>query len=262
MSQIEQNVIDVALVQACLRWQDAAANRAHLGALMDQSPGADLYVLPETFSTGFLGDSQREAEGMNGETVAWMQSQARARGAAIAGSLAIDDGGFRRNRLLFVSDEGVLGYYDKRHLFSYGGEDTRYAAGSAHRLIIWRGWRIDLQICYDLRFPVWCRNSRGFDLQLFVANWPSPRVDAWATLLKARAIENQSIVIGVNRSGQDGKGIDYPGRSSAWSGLGERLLELDDAEGVGRVRLDRTELAALRERLPFLRDADRFELPG
>jgi omega-amidase len=252
--------IDVALVQADLRWQDAAANRDHLNELMNRSPGADLYVLPETFSTGFLGDLDNPAETMAGETVAWMQTQARERGAAVAGSLALSDGPARFNRFLFVTGEGVLAQYDKRHLFSFGGEDQRYQAGHCHSVVEWQGWRIDLQICYDLRFPVWCRNNRGFDLQLFVANWPSPRVEAWRSLLKARAIENQSHVIGVNRSGQDGKGIDYPGCSSAWGPLGEGLVEMNGDEGVGRVSLDRDSLADVRQRLPFLADADAFEL--
>jgi omega-amidase len=163
------------------------------------------------------------------------------------------------NRCLFVTAEGVLAFYDKRHLFGYGGEDQRYRAGNSHTVVEWNGWRIDLQICYDLRFPVWCRNNRGYDLQLFVANWPSPRVEAWRSLLKARAIENQSYVIGVNRCGKDGNGIDYPGCSSAWGPLGETLLEMGPDEGAGRVSLDRQALLELRERLPFLADADAFE---
>jgi omega-amidase len=252
--------IDVALIQAQLHWQDAAANRSHLGELMDQSPGASLYVLPETFSTGFLGDASQPAEDMQGPTVAWMRQQAADRGAAVAGSLALAAAGARFNRFLFVTGEGVLGHYDKRHLFSHGGEDQRYRAGASHAVIEWQGWRIDLQICYDLRFPVWCRNDRQFDLQLFVANWPSPRVDAWRSLLKARAIENQSYVIGVNRSGRDGLGVDYPGCSSAWGPLGQSLLEMGAEEGCGRVTLDHDELRENRARLPFLADADRFFL--
>ena len=252
--------IDVALIQARLHWQDASANRAHLAELMGASPGANLYLLPETFSTGFLGDVSQEPETMHGDTVVWMQQQASTRNAAVAGSLALAEGDARFNRFLFVTADGVLAQYDKRHLFGYGGEDQRYQSGSTHTIVDWQGWRIDLQICYDLRFPVWCRNNRGFDLQLFVANWPSPRVEAWRSLLKARAIENQSYVIGVNRTGQDGNGIQYPGASSAWGPLGERLEELDEREGTGRVRLSLDELRSVREKLPFLADADDFEL--
>ncbi|MFP4208729.1 MAG: nitrilase-related carbon-nitrogen hydrolase [Wenzhouxiangella sp.] len=253
--------LKVALVQAELRWQDAEANRAHLAGLMDRAPGADLYVLPETFTTGFLGDAEGEAEPYDGPTLAWMKAQAHLRSAALAGSLAVRDaGGHRRNRMVFMPPDGEPAWYDKRHLFSYGGEDERYTAGSAHRLIEWQGWRIDLQICYDLRFPVWCRNDRDFDLQLFVANWPSPRVEAWRLLLQARAVENQAFVVGVNRTGLDGKGVAYPGRSVAINGLGERLLELAGDEAIETVSLDLDALAALRRELPFLRDRDRFEL--
>lgn len=252
--------IDIALVQACLHWQDAPANRVHLSDLMDGSPGADLYLLPETFTTGFLGDSGQAAETMQGDTVAWMQQQAVARNAALAGSLALAEGQDRFNRFLFVTADGVLAQYDKRHLFSYGGEDQRYRAGSTHTVFEWQGWRVDLQVCYDLRFPVWCRNNRDFDLQLFVANWPSPRVEAWRSLLKARAIENQSYVIGLNCAGRDGNGVEYPGASSAWGPLGEKLLEMDQREQIGRTILRLEELRELRKKLPFLADADQFEL--
>jgi len=253
--------LKIALVQAELRWQDGEANRDHLKALMDGSPGADLYVLPETFTTGFLGDQGDEPEPFEGPTLAWMKAQAAQRQAALTGSVALaDETGQRRNRMIFVPPDGQPAWYDKRHLFSYGGEDERYAAGDRHRLVEWRGWRIDLQVCYDLRFPVWCRNDRDFDLQLFVANWPTPRVEAWRQLLRARAIENQAFVIGVNRTGQDGKGVDYPGRSVVVDGAGKRLIELDASERVEAVTLDKAELERLRQELPFLQDRDRFRL--
>jgi omega-amidase len=254
--------LKVMLVQAELRWQDAAANRDHLNDLMDAGPGADLYVLPETFSTGFLGDVGQTPETMDGATTGWMREQAASRSAAIAGSLALADGGERFNRFLFVTKDGVLAQYDKRHLFSYGGEDQRYRAGNLRTILDWQGWRIDLQTCYDLRFPVWCRNSpeQAFDLQIFVANWPTPRVEAWRSLLKARAIENQSYVIGVNRTGRDGNNVSYPGRSSAWSPMGECLSELDDTEANSVVTLDLNQLRETRQRFPFLQDADRFTL--
>ncbi|MFW5815501.1 MAG: nitrilase-related carbon-nitrogen hydrolase [Wenzhouxiangella sp.] len=255
------SALKLALVQAQLRWQDAPANRRHLGHLMDRSPGADLYVLPETFTTGFLGDGEGPAEPFDGPTLAWMRSEARARSAALVGSLALTDAeGLRRNRMVFVPPDGEPGWYDKRHLFSFGGEDQRYAAGDDHTVIAWRGWRIDLQICYDLRFPVWCRNARDFDLQLFVANWPSPRVEAWRLLLQARALENQAFVVGVNCCGRLGNGNDYPGRSVAIDASGQRLLELGPDEEVGEVTLDRQALLSLREKLPFLRDRDAFRL--
>ncbi len=253
--------LKTALVQAELRWQAPEANRDHLAELMDQAPQADLYVLPETFTTGFLGDAERQAEAFDGPTLEWMRAQAKGRSAAITGSLALtDEQGLRRNRMVFMRPEGKASWYDKRHLFAYGGEDRRYAAGNAPTVVEWRGWRIDLQICYDLRFPVWCRNSRGFDLQLFVANWPTPRVEVWRLLLRARAVENQAFVIGVNRTGVDGNSVPYPGRSSAWDGGGECLAELGADESVTLVDLDLAALRDLRAKLPFLADADRFRI--
>ena len=250
-----------ALVQAELRWQAPEANRDHLADLMDRAPEADLYVLPETFTTGFLGDANGQAEPFEGPTLDWMRTQAQGRSAAVAGSFALtDESGRRRNRLVCMRPDGDFAWYDKRHLFGYGGEDQRYSAGNSPTVVEWRGWRIDLQICYDLRFPVWCRNTRDYDLQLFVANWPTPRVEAWRLLLRARAVENQAFVIGVNRTGQDGYGVAYPGRSSAWDGGGECLAELGSDESVAVVTLDREALQDLRKKLPFLRDGDRFRI--
>ena len=255
------NELTVGLVQAELRWQDAQANRDHLQSLMDAGPPAALYVLPETFTTGFLGDQDTEPETYDGPTLAWMRAQASQRGAALVGSVALaDEHGLRCNRMIFVPPEGAPAWYDKRHLFSFGGEDERYAAGQSHTMVDWRGWKIDLQVCYDLRFPVWCRNDRGYDLQLFVANWPRPRVEAWRLLLRARVVENQAFVVGVNRSGQDGKGVEYPGRSVAIDAAGERLLELGSEEQLAVVTLNKESLERLRNDLPFLRDQDRFRL--
>ncbi|QOC21637.1 amidohydrolase [Wenzhouxiangella sp. AB-CW3] len=253
--------IDLALIQADLFWQDPESNRAHLARLMDRQPGCDLYVLPETFTTGFLGDIGQPAEDMDGPSVQWMQEQARARRAALCGSLVIEsEPGQRRNRMVFVTPEGSRWFYDKRHRFAYGGEDERYVAGERPTVVEWLGWRIDLQVCYDLRFPVWCRNDRDFDLQLYVANWPAPRADHWRSLLKARAIENQAYVVGVNRSGVDGNDIPYPGCSVAWSMEGQLLLELGAPENVARVRLQRSPLRDYRRQFAFLGDADRFSL--
>ena len=253
--------LEVALVQADLRWQDAGANRQRLAELMDRQPDCDLYVLPETFTTGFLGDAGLDAEDMEGRSVQWMREQALARNAAVCGSLVIaDSSGERRNRFVFMPPGGNPVCYDKRHRFGFGGEDRRYVAGDHPVVVEFRGWRIDLQICYDLRFPVWCRNDRDFDIQVFVANWPSPRVEAWRALLEARAIENQAYVVGVNRSGIDGNEIRYPGCSGAWSMEGARLVELGEREAVARVCFDRHSLDEFRRRFPFLADADRFEL--
>jgi predicted amidohydrolase len=255
------HTLEVGLIQADLVWQDAAANRRRLAALMDRQPGCQLYVLPETFTTGFLGDEGLEAETMAGPSVAWLREQARAREAALTGSLVIaDEAGQRFNRMVFMPPEGDPVVYDKRHRFAYGGESERYTAGSAPAVAAWRGWRFDLQVCYDLRFPAWCRNTRDFGVQIFVANWPAPRADHWRSLLKARAIENQAYVLGVNRGGVDGNDVPYAGDTVARSFDGRRLLELGAGEATGRIRLERQALDEFREKLPFLADRDAFRL--
>jgi predicted amidohydrolase len=256
-----EGVLQVGLIQADLVWQDANANRRRLAAMMDDQPHCDLYVIPETFSTGFLGDEGLEAETMDGPSVAWMRDQARARQAAVAGSLVIADSHGRRfNRLVFMPPDGEPTCYDKRHRFGYGGESDRYTAGERQAVVEWRGWRIDLQVCYDLRFPVWCRNDRGYDIQLYVANWPAPRAGHWSRLLTARAIENQAYVIGVNRVGRDGNDVDYAGGSGVWGPGGDEMLRLGDVESSAHIRIDREALKTFRATLPFLEDADPFRL--
>ena len=253
--------LEVCLVQADLVWQDPETNRRRLAAMMDAQPGCDLYVIPETFTTGFLGDAGLEAETMDGPSLAWMREQARSRGAAVAGSLVISDGqGKRFNRLVFMPPDADPVHYDKRHRFTFGGEDQRYTAGEGPVVAEWRGWRFDLQVCYDLRFPVWCRNSREFDVQLFVANWPAPRADHWRSLLKARAIENQAYVIGVNCCGRDGNGVEYAGDTVLRGPDGRRIVEIGSAEESCRASISLPRLREFREKLPFLKDSDDFWL--
>lgn len=256
------DTLNCALIQSDTRWADRRENRAYLTGLLDRAGDANLYVLPETCTTGFLGDLEgRGGSGDDGrDDVDWLLEQARRRGAAIAAGLAVVVEGERRNRLVFAMPDGIWVHYDKRHLFGHGGEDQRYTPGRKRVRLTWRGWRFDLQICYDLRFPVWCRNDDPFDVQLFVANWPTPRADAWRSLLCARAIENQAYVIGVNRAGRDGKGLDYPGSSRAFGPSGEPLLELGDSESVAHCTLDRSALRDFRERLPFLEDRDAYAI--
>jgi omega-amidase len=264
MSQ-HQNILRVLMIQPILCWQDPAENRQQLEARIDeglagQNDPVDLILLPETFTTGFMGDRNRIAESMDGATVAWMKDQTASRGAAIAGSAAIDEGGQRFNRFLFVTPEGEVQHYDKRHLFAYHREHERYAAGNRRVVLSYRGWRICPQICYDLRFPVWCKNRQDYDLLVFVANWPTKRVNAWRSLLRARAIENQAYVIGINRVGQDGTGLEFPGQSTAYDGLGEELASLGDQVASEIVELDLDALNRLRTELPFLADADIFHI--
>jgi predicted amidohydrolase len=253
-------ILKSLLVQAQLRWKDPQRNRAHLERLVSSAAGdLDLAVLPETFTTGFLGDADLPEEGMDGPTVKWMKTLAAERGCALAGSAVITEEGQRYNRLLFVTPSGEVFHYDKRHLFAFGGENRRYAAGRERVTIDYRGWRINLQICYDLRFPAWCRNRDDYDLMLLVANWPAKRVHHWNLLLEARAIENQSWVIGVNRVGADGNGMQYPGSSVVHDPLGERIAGLGDGEEARRVDLDLAAVARIRSQFPFQADADRFE---
>ena len=253
-------ILKSLLVQAQLRWKDPQRNRAHLERLVSSAAGdLDLAVLPETFTTGFLGDADLPEEGMDGPTVKWMKTLAAERGCALAGSAVITEEGQRYNRLLFVTPSGEVFHYDKRHLFAFGGENRRYAAGRERVTIDYRGWRINLQICYDLRFPAWCSNRDDYDLMLLVANWPTKRVHHWNLLLEARAIENQSWVIGVNRVGADGNGMQYPGSSVVHDPLGERIGGLGDGEEAKRVDLDLAAVARIRSQFPFQADADRFE---
>lgn len=249
------------LVQACLDWKDPAANRDHLEAMLESCNEAfDLAVLPETFTTGFLGDSGASEEGMDGASVDWMRRMAQRFDCAVAGSLVICEGGERFNRMVFADADGVVATYDKRHLFSYGGEDRRYTAGKKRVVFGYRGWRINLQVCYDLRFPAWCRNRNDYDLMLLVANWPRRRVHHWSLLLEARAVENQSWVIGVNRVGEDGNGIDYPGSSVVHDPMGEVVADLGDQPCARVVELDLARVREVREKFPFQADADRFEI--
>jgi len=253
------NSLRVLLLQARICWKDPAENRAHLQSLVEQSGESfDLLVLPETFTTGFLGDSDLPVEDMQGPTVAWMQEIAAEFDSAVAGSAVIVEGGHRYNRLIFVTPEGGFHYYDKRHLFAFGGENKRYTAGESRVVIHYRDWRICLQICYDLRFPAWCRNRDDFDLMLPVANWPSRRVHHWLSLLEARAIENQSSAIGLNRVGKDGNGLDYPGRSVVFDPSGACAADLGNEECTRLVKLDLSQVQQLRTEFPFQADADDF----
>jgi predicted amidohydrolase len=249
------------LIQAQLFWADAAANRKALETIARRQ-GADcgLVIFPETFTSGFLGDVRAEPEEMDGETLSWMKALAKDLDAVICGSVAIATTRGRANRFLWVQPDGVVQFYDKRHLFSYGGEDRRYVAGTERKVFHYHGWRICPQVCYDLRFPAWCRNRDDYDVLLFVANWPEPRTTAWTNLLKARAIENQSYVIGVNRSGEDPRGLEYSGRSAIYGPLGETVLDLGSGEGSGAATIEIAKVVEIRSELPFQQDADDFVL--
>jgi predicted amidohydrolase len=253
--------LTVTLVQADLAWQDAAANRAHLDALLDGLPDrGDLVVLPEMFATGFTMAPETVAEPMDGPTVAWMAATARRLGRTLCGSLAIRDGATYRNRLVWMPPAGEPATYDKRHLFRMADEHRHYAPGSARLVTEIHGWRVCPLVCYDLRFPVWSRGANAFDLQLFVANWPAARRSAWRALLPARAVENQCYAVGVNRVGLDGNGVRYAGDSLAADPLGGLVADLGEGERALTVRLDGAALARYREKFPAWQDADAFRL--
>lgn len=257
------NTLNSLLVQARICWKDPARNRAHLQSLVEDSAGDfDLVVFPETFATGFLGDSDLPEEDMHGPTVEWMQSMAAEYDAAVAGSIVVVEQGQRFNRLVFVEPGGRFESYDKRHLFAFGGENRRYTAGDSRVVINYRNWRICLQVCYDLRFPAWCRNRDDYDLMLLVANWPAKRLQHWLSLLEARAIENQAWVIGLNRVGKDGNGIHYPGRSVVFDPAGAAIADLGDQECTQAVELDLDLLRQIRTQFPFQNDADSFDFLG
>ena len=255
------NALKSLLVQAQICWKDPARNRDHLQALVGRIEGGfDLVVLPETFTTGFLGDTDLAAEDMRGATVEWMREMAARHDCAVAGSAVIEIDGHRYNRLLFATPGGVISHYDKRHLFAFGGENEKYAAGSERVIVEYLGWRINLQICYDLRFPAWCRNRDDYDLMLLVANWPSRRVMHWSSLLEARAIENQSWVVAVNRVGEDGNGFKYPGCSVVHDPSGTCVADLGGEEIGKVVDLDLSLVGKLRSDFPFQTDADSFKI--
>lgn len=253
--------LKISLVQTTLDWQQPERNRERMTRLLAPLAGqTDLIVLPEMFTTGFTMAPERVAEPMSGPTLAWLIEQAATLGAALCGSVVIEDQGYR-NRLLFVTPNGDVEYYDKRHLFRMANEHQHYQAGDQRRVIEYRGWRILPQVCYDLRFPVWCRNRNDFDLMLFVANWPAPRRHAWRTLLLARAIENQCYVAGVNRIGEDGKGLEYSGDSLLVDFKGQALLDAPAGEAFVKTgKLSGESLQQFRKRFPAWQDADAFGL--
>jgi omega-amidase len=261
--------LNISLVQGATRWHDAPANREYYGSLVRRVAGqSDLIVLPETFLSGFSNDTRASAEDMDGEGVAWMRALATEVNAVVTGSLAIREGDKVYNRLIWARPDGSFSQYDKRHLFRMAGEHTRYGGGTERLIVELKGWRILPQVCYDLRFPVWLRNRRlesaaggmDYDLSFFVANWPAPRRQPWRTLLRARAIENLSYVIGVNRVGVDGNDLPYAGDSAVIDPVGEPLIELGTQEQVATVTLDPAPLLAHRERFPAWMDADGFSL--
>lgn len=252
----------ITIVQTKLHWQEAEANRRMFSEkLAAAAPATDLIMLPEMFTTGFNMNAAELAEAAEGPTLAWMQQQAKQHQAVITGSVIIKEKGNYYNRLLWVRPDGSYAKYDKRHLFRMAKEHHTYAAGSERLVVDLKGWKVCPLVCYDLRFPVWSRNTgNAYDLLLYVANWPKARNQAWRTLLKARAIENLAYVAGLNRVGTDGNGHPYSGDSAIIHPKGYTLLEATEVEGIYTLVLNRQELEDYREAFPAHLDADNFSL--
>ena len=254
--------LKIALIQADLIWQQAVKNRTKFQKVIAQLPAdTDLIVLPEMFSTGFGMQPQKIAETMQGETVKWLQKTAIEKQAAITGSVVIVENNNYYNRLLFVYPSGEIQFYNKRHLFTLAGEHKAYTAGEERLVVSYKDWNICPLVCYDLRFPVFSRNTNNYDLLLYVANWPKPRITAWDTLLKARAIENICYTVGVNRVGTDANNLTYNGHSAVYDCLGEKIASSKEGvEEVVCITLSKNHVATTRKTLNFLNDKDAFTL--
>ncbi len=261
------NKLKTALIQADLVWENPIENRKRFEDKINKlSVGIDLIILPEMFTTGFSIKSTVLAETMDGTTVVWMRKLAKEKQCAIVGSLIIKEKHLDKNqednyfnRLLFVHPSGKIDFYDKKHLFTLAGEHKVFSSGTNSILINYKGWKICPLICYDLRFPIWARNVENYDLLLYVASWPIPRIEAWNTLLKARAIENMSYTIGVNRVGTDANGYQYNGNSVGYDMLGNCLGKNENGEEVSIIiELDKEEQNMVRNKFCFLKDKDLF----
>jgi predicted amidohydrolase len=254
--------LKIALVQTEVNWHNVDQNLIQLTRKIEGiSEAVDLIILPEMFTTGFSMQPQEIAESMEGVTLKWMQKTAALKNSALCGSVIIEEDNKYYNRLLFVHPDGRVESYDKKHLFTLAGEHQIYSAGTKKLLVSYKDWKISPLICYDLRFPVWSRNTENYDLIIYVANWPKPRIDAWDTLLKARAVENMSYSIGVNRVGIDGNDLKYNGHSSGYDCLGAPITSLlEDQEGIILMTLDKNHVTKVREKLNFLEDRDPFKL--
>jgi len=287
------STLTITTIQSNLHWENKAANLQMFEEKIRQLQGTELVILPEMFSTGFSMKTQELAEKMDGPTLAWMKKLSAEKRIILTGSLIIEDGGNYYNRLIWMLPNGQYGYYDKRHLFAYGEEDRHYTPGNKRLIASVKGWKINLLVCYDLRFPVWSRQKPAdssladivatemeahdfpmpppeeagssateqlpeYDLLVYVANWPERRNHAWKTLLQARAIENQCYVVGVNRVGTDGNGNYHSGDSMIVDAMGTVLYTKPHEEDIFTITLEKGPLEEVRNKLPFLKDGDRF----
>jgi omega-amidase len=252
--------MNVSLIQYNIAWHNPEANFEKVEQLCKSITGGTI-VLPEMFSTGFTMKAELVAEPLNGASVSFLKKLANNSKANVLASVVIEESGKYYNRMFWVKPNGEFEYYDKKHLFTMAGEHEHYSAGTTQSQWEIDGWQCKPLVCYDLRFPVWARNTKDkpFDVLFYVANWPSARVSAWDALLKARAIENQCFVVGVNRVGKDGNDIDYNGHSTVIDPYGT-VVAFSDVEEVLSIDLDKKLLTSFREKFPVLNDGDGFKL--
>ena len=259
---MKQETLKITLIQSHLHWENPEANRDMFEEkIRNLKEETDLIILPEMFTTGFTMNAEPNAEDENGFTLTWLKELAIAKNCAITGSVIVKDNGLYYNRLYFVTAEGTIETYNKKHTFTLAGEHKTFTAGRNKAIIEYKGWRICPLICYDLRFPVWARNTEDYDLLLYVANWPEKRISAWDALLKARAIENMSYCVGVNRVGLDGNGHNYVGHSAAYDVLGEQISTKEyETEFTETITITKKHIEDNRNHLQFLNDRDIFSL--
>ncbi len=250
--------LSVTIVQTTLFWESPEQNKNHLSALLQDADPTDLIVLPELFTTAF--SMTAKAESMQGDSILWMKNLAKQKNALTIGSILIEENHKLYNRLICMYPDGNYAYYDKRHLFSMMKEDKVFSKGEKRIVLEYLGWKICPLVCYDLRFPVYSRNDQAYDVLIYTANWPISRIKHWTQLLRARAIENQSYVIGVNRIGEDANKISFNGQSIVLDFDGEAILDCQSVEVCGTLKLNKEKLSQYRKRLPFLKDQDNFTI--
>lgn len=254
--------LKIALIQTNLIWENPTANRDHFAEKINTiKPETDLIVLPEMFTTGFTMNTHPLAETMSGKTIDWMKKIAHQKNAALTGSIIIEENNQFYNRMLWVYPNQEVVYYDKKHLFTLANEHHYFSKGNSKTLINFKGFTINLMICYDLRFPVWSRNTENYDALLYVASWPEKRIEAWDTLLKARAIENMAYVVGVNRIGTDNQNINYTGHSIVYDSLGNAITKINNQnDEVIYATLEKNHIEKTRSKFKFIQDRDPFTL--
>lgn len=260
MNNMQRKDIDISVVQPDVHWKDTRSNLNHYNKILATQYNTNLILLPEMFNTGFCTEPASLAESMDGPSINWMKQTASKLHCSIAGSLIISEKQQYFNRLIYVDQSGKCEWYDKRHLFRMGNENSNFTAGDSKLIISLEEWRISFNICYDLRFPVWSRNQDDYDILINCANWPAARDDAWQILLKARSIENLCYIIGVNRTGKDGNGISYIGHSMAVNPEGSIIKEAGESPELFTFTLSWKALSDYREKFPAWKDRDHFNI--